>query len=85
MMKIRNKEAERINSTCTPKELGEAMQSLDLQGMDPENRAIAIRERLIEVMMATTTDPQERRKENFQKAAFTYGQRRRAKRKSLII
>ena len=84
-MKIKNKEAERIHSTCTPKELGEAMQSLDLESMDPENRSIAIRERLVEVMMATTTDPRERGKENFQKAAFTYGQRRRAKRKSLII
>ena len=84
-MKIRNKEAERINSTCTPKELGEAMQALDLESMDPDNRAVAIRERLVEVMMATTTDPKERRKELFQKAAWTYGQRRRAHSKSKII
>ena len=84
-MKIRNKEAERIKSECTPKELGEAMQALDLESMDPENRAIAIRERIVEVMIATTTDPRERRKELFQKAAWTYGQRRRAHRKSNII
>ena len=84
-MKIKNTEAERINSECTAKELGEALQSLDFEAIPADKRMDAIRERLSEVMLATTTKPQERNKELFQKAAHTYGQNRRRKARSSII
>tara|TARA_B100001094_G_scaffold39739_1_gene34333 strand:+ start:4434 stop:4691 length:258 start_codon:yes stop_codon:yes gene_type:complete len=84
-MKIKNTEAERINSECTQVVLGEALQALDLSSIPPEKRRDAIRERLNEVMLATTTSPFERNKELFQKAAHTYGQTRRHKARSSII
>ena len=84
-MKIINKEADRIQSECTPEELGRALQGLDLESIPPHKKWEAIRDRLNEVMLATTTDPKERSKELFQKAATTYGSLRRNARKTNLI
>ena len=62
-MKVINKEEERIKSKCSEKELGEALSALDLNSIPPEHRHMAIRSRLAEVMMATTSDPKERGKD----------------------
>ena len=85
-MKDVNKQKDRIQTTCTPQELGRAISAIDLSSIPPENRKAAITERMMEVMLATTEDVDERRKEHFQQAASTYGQiRRRRARSSIII
>ena len=76
-MKVINKEDERINSKCSPHELGKALSGLDLQSIPLEHRHMAIRARLAEVMMATTTDPKERGKDVFRKAVDVYTQLQR--------
>lgn len=67
-MTVYNREAEHVQSTCTPEELSEALQALHLDQIPPENRRNAIIERLNMVMLQTTTDPKERAKGAFQTA-----------------
>lgn len=84
-MKVVNKEEERIRSKCSPDELGKAISALDLDSIPPEHRHMAIRSRLAEVMMATTTDPKERNKDVFRKAVDVYTQLQRRRHKSDLI
>tara|TARA_Y100001954_G_C15289375_1_gene350580 strand:- start:189 stop:446 length:258 start_codon:yes stop_codon:yes gene_type:complete len=84
-MKVTNKEDERIKSKCSEKELGEALSAMDLASIPPEHRHMAIRARLAEVMMATTTDPKERGKDVFRQAVDVYTQLQRRRHKSRII
>ncbi len=84
-MKVINKEEERIKSKCSEKELGEALSALDLNSIPPEHRHMAIRSRLAEVMMATTSDPKERGKDVFRRAVEVYTELQRRKNKSRII
>ena len=84
-MKVINKEDQRINSKCSQKELGEALGALDLESIPAEPRHMAIRARLAEVMLATTTDPKERDKDAFRKAVNVYLELQRRKRKTSII
>ena len=84
-MKVINKEDQRINSKCSQKELGEALSALDLESIPAEHRHMAIRARLAEVMLATTTDPKERDKDAFRNAVNVYLELQRRKRKTSII
>lgn len=84
-MNVKNKERDRVKTVCTPQELGDAIASLDLASIPPEHRRAAIAERVVEVMIATTDSPDERRKETFQKAITAYGQLHRARQRNKII
>ena len=65
-MNVKNTQRDRINSNCSPEELGRAIAGVDLASIPPEKRKQAITERLVEVMLATTDSTEERRKPNFQ-------------------
>lgn len=70
-MTVYNREKERVQTVCTPKELAEAIGALNLASIPPQNRHKALIERLNQVMLATTTDPRERNKEAFRLAETT--------------
>tara|TARA_X000000950_G_scaffold167720_1_gene204802 strand:+ start:539 stop:796 length:258 start_codon:yes stop_codon:yes gene_type:complete len=84
-MSVKNTQRDRINSNCSPEELGRAIAGIDLASIPPEKRKQAITERLVEVMLATTDSTEERRKPNYQLALDTYGQLRRRRARSQII
>ena len=75
-MMIRNREAERVQSKATPKDLVDAMAALDLQSIPPHLRPLAIQEQLAKVMLHSTTDPVQRAKPAFQAAASEYMRRK---------
>lgn len=84
-MTVRNRQAEAIRSKCSPEELAQALQSLDLSKIDPDKRHMAIRHRIAEVMLATTTDPAERAKDSFQDAVKTWASVTHSRRQNRII
>jgi len=55
-MKIRNNEADRLNSTITLPQFADAMKALDLSSVPQEKRAKAIMDHLMLVMASTVTD-----------------------------
>lgn len=68
-MTVYNREAEHVQSTCTPEELAQAISALHLDQIPPQNREAALIERINQVMLQTTTDPKERAKGAYQTAA----------------
>jgi hypothetical protein len=57
-MKVINREKERLPSSITPHELGQAMSALDLSGVPPSKRRAAIKDHLMRVMANTIHDRQ---------------------------
>lgn len=55
-MRVRNRQAEALTSSITPEELGKAMSQLDLSGVPPHKRALAIRDHLMRIMADTIHD-----------------------------
>ena len=86
-MTVRNKELDRINTECSPQELGEAIASLDLPSIPPHKRMAAISERITEVMLNTTRNPSEKLKPAYKEAdkAYKGHQRDKARANSSII
>lgn len=86
-MTVKNRERDRINTECSPQELGDAIASLDLPSIPPHKRMAAISERITEVMLNTTRNPDEKSKPAFQKAdkAYSEHQRNKARSKSSLI
>jgi len=86
-MTVKNKELDRINTECSPQELGEAIASLDLPAIPPHKRMAAISERITQVMLNTTRNPDEKSKPAFKEAdkAYTAHQRDKARAKSSLI
>lgn len=84
-MNIHNREREAIKTTCSPRELSEAFQGMDLSAVPPEHRMAAIRHRMAEVMLATTTSPAERAKPAFTEALKTWTEVTRQRRAAAPI
>lgn len=68
---IRDRMAERIQSTATQKDLRAALDGLDLQAIPPHLRETAIKARLMAVCAETVKDPAERAKPAFQELMMT--------------
>jgi len=59
-MKISNPQADALPSTIGVQELGQAMRTLDLAGVPPERRHLAILDHLGAIMARTIQDPSAR-------------------------
>ena len=55
-MHIKNREKERLSSSLTLPELGQAMKQLDLSTVPPEKRADAIRDHLMRIVADSIHD-----------------------------
>lgn len=55
-MKIRNPQAEALESTLTPADFGKAMAQLDLSVVPPHKRFAAIRDHMATIMRHTLVD-----------------------------
>jgi hypothetical protein len=56
-MQVQNREANRLLSTLTPRQLGMAMADLDLTGVPPHKTAVAIYDHLMRVMSGSVSSP----------------------------
>jgi hypothetical protein len=76
-MLISNKTgSEAIQTTCSPKELSEALQALHLEDIPLAMRKAVIMARLGEVILNKTTDPVQRMKPAFEAIEQTYWERK---------
>ena len=65
-----------IKTSCSTRELSEALQALHLENIHPKLRKLVILARIGEIILNRTTDPVQRMKPSFEAVEHTYWQRK---------